>query len=98
MERVSSRSGSHKRVSCTKLPPSERVSILEFDFCSQRCRSFRSYRNISIATKASFFHIAVTNVEILKDGSKSSEINSRLFGASNIGFTYDLQQRYAGAV
>src|SRR5262245_13033128 len=76
----------------------ERVEVLEFDFCAQNGRSFTSYRDISIATKTSFFHIAVTNVEILKDGSKSSEINSRLFGASNIGFTYDLQQRYAGTV
>src|SRR5262245_7366549 len=76
----------------------ERVEVLEFDFCAQRGSSFRSYRDISIATKASFFHIAVTNVEILKDGSKRAEINSRLFGASNIRFTYDLQQRYAGAV
>src|SRR5262245_40156521 len=76
----------------------ERVEVLEFDFCAQNGRSFRSYRDISIATKASFFHIAVTNVEILKDGSKSSKINSRLLGASDIGFTYNLQQRYAGAV
>src|SRR5262245_6192713 len=76
----------------------ERVEVLEFDFCAEHGRSFRSYRDISIATKASFFHIAVTNVEILKGGSKSSKINSRFFGASNIGFTYDLQQRYAGAV
>src|SRR5215510_7555257 len=76
----------------------ERVEVLEFDFCAQHGRSFGSYRDISIATKASFFHIAVTNIEILKDGSKGSEIISRLFSASNIGLTYDLQQRYAGAV
>ena len=34
----------------------------------------------------------------MKNSSKSSEIISRLFGASDIGLSYNLQQRYAGAI
>ena len=76
----------------------ERVQILNFDLDAESCASFRPDRNVRVAAKAPFLHVAITDAEVLQNLSEGSEVGTGFLWTSDIRFTDDLEQRHAGAI
>src|SRR3990172_11989244 len=76
----------------------EGVHVLHFGSRSERLLTFGPDRDIGIAPEASLFHIPGADLQILKDGSKPSQIIARFLGGPDIGLAHDLKQRNACSI
>ena len=57
-----------------------------------------SYRNVGVAAKAAFFHVAVADAEILENLPERPQISDGFRRGAQIGLADDFQEWHAGAI
>src|SRR5690606_7094353 len=76
----------------------QRVHVLHFHLLSKCRGTFRHHRDIGVAPKRSFLHVAVTDTEIAYDLSYLGQQQVGFFRIMHVGFRYILDQRNTGTV
>ena len=76
----------------------ERVDVLQFGLGAQLLGAVQSQGHVGVATKRSFFHVAVADAQGSHQGAQRAHVLGRFFRRANVGLAHDLDQRHARAV
>src|SRR5208337_4712 len=77
------------------LDKAKRVYVLDLGFCAEFFLPAWPHADVSIATKRTFFHVAVADSGIEDDFLEPSEVLVSFLGRPHIRFADDLGQRHA---
>src|SRR5439155_20026664 len=80
------------------LDRTEGVHVLDLGARAERVAAGRAHRDVGVAAKAAFLHVAVADLEILQGRAQRAEVRDGLGGTLQLGLADDLEQRHAGAV
>ena len=67
------------------------VQVLDFDLGAKRIAAFRTDRNVGVAAKTAFLHVAVTDAEILENGSERAQVSAGFFRRAQVRLADDFQ-------
>ena len=76
----------------------ERVDVLQLGLGAQLLGAAQSQRYVGVATKRSFFHVAVADPQGAHQGAQRAHVLGRFIGRTNVGLAHDLDQGHARAI
>ena len=68
----------------------EGVQVLHLRLRAERARASRAQREVGVAAEAAFFHIAITDLNILEQRPQAAQIITRFRGRPDIRFADNL--------